>query len=79
MVRSSQAWGGGDPWGLRGDPWEVGRRVGREEKRGPEAWQRQVLRTLASVAPLVPTLETMGLSRTLPWGLWGALVSTRTT
>lgn len=53
--------------------------MGREEKRGPEAWQRQVLRTLASVAPLVPTLETMGLSRTLRWGLWGVLVSTRTT
>ena len=60
-------------WGplrwVRGDPWEGGRRVGREEKRGPEAWQQQVQRTLVSVAPLVPTLETVGLSRMFHWGL----------
>ena len=49
--------------------WEGEGRVGREEKRGPEAWQQRVQRTLVSVAPVVPTLETVGLSRMFHWGL----------
>ena len=59
----------GPLWGVRGDPWEGEGRVGREEKRGPEAWQQRVQRTLVSVAPVVPTLETVGLSRMFHWGL----------
>ena len=63
----------GPLWGVRGDPWEGEGRVrgGWEGRRrgGPEAWQRRVQRALVSVAPVVPTLETVGLSRMFHWGL----------